>query len=289
MSDTIFGTATPVVPDGSDGTPGITTATRVRADLDGTLDAVRWRCTDTRPDDDVVYFLNRYDPAHDGTEGAVIDSATVDPLALTPGAYNVFPLTGGSFPVAAGEEFLVRMFTTKNYCATGAFFTADVVSGGLTGPADEDPARRNGRFAINASPQWPTNGFNANGYHVDVVFTAAAPPVDVTLAAVATAATLTTAVDATDAVDLAATAQPATLTTAVASEADVGLAATAQPALLATTATAASQTSMAATAAPASLTSVLSTGATTIVPRPSTGTIIRPSTGTIHVPRRTYP
>jgi hypothetical protein len=289
VSDTIFGTSTPTVPDGSDGTPGITTATRIRANVDGTLDAVRWRCTDTRPDDDVVYFLNRYDPAHDGTEGVLIDSATVDRLALTPGAYNVFPLTGGSVAVAAGDEFLVRMFTTKNYCATGAFFAANVVSGGLTGPADEDPARRNGRFAINASPQWPTSGFNANGYHVDAVFTVAAPPVDVTLAAVATAATLTTSVAATDAAALAATAQPATLTNSSASGADVALAATAQPALLAITPSAASDTTMGATAAPASLTSVLSTGANTVVPRPNTGTITRPDTGTIRRPTRVYP
>lgn len=176
MAQTLFGSATPANTDQNNGPPGITTATRIRAAVAGTC-RVRYRFPDTPLSGAAQWLAVMYDYATD-SPGAGLGSGVF--LSQTAGTWN---LADATFHVEAGDEFVVEVWNADGrYVNTLDFFLLDVVSGDLTGPAEEDPARYNGRFDVGGSIAFPESGFRANGYFVDVEFTPDTPdPGQVTL------------------------------------------------------------------------------------------------------------
>jgi hypothetical protein len=166
VSENLFGNTAPA---GNFTDTGLTLGTRIRFAVAGTITGVRWRFPDILPSGTVQWFVVRYNPADDATPGSSLGSGTFS--APVAGTYVTESFTPVS--VAAGDEVVAEVFTPDRYVASAHFFDSNVVSGNLTGPADDAvTTRHNGRFAAGASPTWPTNGFNATGYHVDVVFAA---------------------------------------------------------------------------------------------------------------------
>jgi hypothetical protein len=170
VTENLFGNTAPTTTNASDGAPGLTLGTRIRFAVAGQISGLRWRFPDTLPSGTVQWFVTRYNPADDGTPAGSLGSGTFS--TPTAGAYNTVSFAAVS--VAAGDEIVAEVWTPDRYVASAHFFDSAVVSGNLTGPADDAVTpRHNGRFATNAAPIWPTGGFNATGYHVDVVFAAA--------------------------------------------------------------------------------------------------------------------
>lgn len=169
MTDNIFGTSVPTVTNASDGAPGINLGTRIQFGSTGTITGVRWRFPDTLPSGTVSWTVGKYDNSNDAASFGTLGSGTF--ASPTAGAYNT---ATASIAVTAGDQIVVWVLTPDRYVASAHYFDSAVVSGSLTAPADDAVTpRRNGRFTSNAASTWPTGGFNASGYHVDVEFTPA--------------------------------------------------------------------------------------------------------------------
>jgi hypothetical protein len=166
---TIFGTDLPVQPDNNNGAPGITVGTRIRANVAGNITEVRWYSSATPPAN-AQWILVRYVPGTDGPGTGIGSGNFTNPI--TGGAWNTVAV--GPFALAAGDEFVVEEWNSEGrYASTQTYFAADVNRGDITGPADDNAfPRHNGRFNVGGAIAFPTSGFNASGYFIDVTFVA---------------------------------------------------------------------------------------------------------------------
>jgi hypothetical protein len=166
---TIFGTDTPVQTDNNNGAPGITVGTRIRANVAGNITEVRWYSSATPPAN-AQWILVRYVPGSDGPGAAIGSGNFTNPI--TGGAWNTVAV--GPFALSAGDEFVVEEWNSEGrYASTQTYFNADVNRGDITGPANDNAfPRHNGRFNVGGAIAFPTDGFNASGYFIDVTFVA---------------------------------------------------------------------------------------------------------------------
>jgi hypothetical protein len=73
--------------------------------------------------------------------------------------------------VTAGTQIVAEVFTIDRYTAVSHYFDSAHTVGPLTGPADDAVTpRHNGRFHNAGTPGYPTDGFNATSYFVDILF-----------------------------------------------------------------------------------------------------------------------
>jgi hypothetical protein len=84
-----------------------------------------------------------------------------------------------AIPVTAGTTYVVSYHSPSGYYSqTPFFFNTSRVNSPLTALAETDPNGPNGVFSYGASPIFPTDGYQATNYWVDVVFdTTIAPDV----------------------------------------------------------------------------------------------------------------
>lgn len=160
----LFGSQTPA---GNFTDVGLTLGTRIRMTVAGNITGLRWYTPNVLPASPVQWFVVHYDPANDGTPFGTYANGTFSGLvANTWKSVGFNPVT-----VSAGTEVVAEVWTSDNYVATGHFFDSAVTNGPLVGPADDAVTpRRNGRFIGGAAPAFPTSGFNATGYFVDILF-----------------------------------------------------------------------------------------------------------------------
>jgi|SRR6185312_1782108 len=119
------------------------------------------------------------DPAGSG-QGTLLGSGTLTAASVTPGAWNVIPLSS-PVPVTGGMPYRANRHSTNGrYVATsGAFASAGITNGNLTAPQNGTNSGGlgslwNGTFRTGAAPAYPSDAFGGGNYFVDVVFEAAA-------------------------------------------------------------------------------------------------------------------
>jgi hypothetical protein len=74
-------------------------------------------------------------------------------------------------PIAAGTIYIVSYHTNGFYSADPCYFTSDHSNGPLLAPAGEG----NGVYAYGTTSKFPSVGFGATNYWVDLIFTLQAP------------------------------------------------------------------------------------------------------------------
>lgn len=175
MSQSLFTSQTPALPDVSEGSPvtvGITLTFSVAgtvsgarfyapATISGTFEAAFWRVTT----DDT------------GTgAGTLLANATFG--SITPGAWNTVAFSS-AVAVDTTHAYVIGLRTSLGrYTATGGLFSSAIVNSPITGPQDGAafPAGgftklNNGRFTSGLT-NYPTSTFGSNGYFIDVLFDA---------------------------------------------------------------------------------------------------------------------
>jgi hypothetical protein len=162
MSQTIFGSETPAVPDANDGDP-LALATYFSPGVDGVATHARWRFPNTLPSAPVPFGLYRL------SDGVKIGSGTFS--APVAGAWNQQAYVEGPVALTAGDSYAVAIWTPGAYVATGGYFNTGKVSGDLTCQVAA------GRFVGSPGLVLPEGQFNGGCYFVDLVFeTGEAPP-----------------------------------------------------------------------------------------------------------------
>lgn len=179
MTESLFTTETPALPDNSDGTPGITTAVNLKFAVPGTVN-VRWYCTTNAGGTwtGLVWRKTNSDPDTGG--GALVDSAAFSGTP-TGGAWNRIVLGAA---VNDTDYYTVGVHNDQGrYVATTHFAAYDSGGGGLTSASGNVHAVENGTafpsggtmfqglFQIDASPAYPGQSGNGSNYFIDVEFT----------------------------------------------------------------------------------------------------------------------
>jgi hypothetical protein len=158
-------TQTPDTPDANDSL-AYTLGTLVVSDTDGLAIGCRWYFPATLPSGPVAAVLYSYDSETGGTELA---SGTF--ASPTAGGWNTAPFDTPA-DITAGPRYVWAIHTPDRYVAASGLFASDVVTGHLTGPADDTVTPvRNGRLDLTGSatgPAFPHLG-TGGGYLVDPV------------------------------------------------------------------------------------------------------------------------
>lgn len=179
MADSLFTVETPSNPDVDDGVEQ-TLGTVWSSDVEGSITHGRWYFPATLPAGGVDWVL--YDMA--GTELARETFA-----APVTGAWNTVALSTPYTYSTPDEHLIAAVLTQDRYVATNSFFNvADLESGHLTAPATGNVSGGNGRFSNGDTA--PSNTFSGGCYFADLVFTTEAPAQGVTVAFVASTATV---------------------------------------------------------------------------------------------------
>lgn len=179
MTESLFTTETPALPDNSDGTPGITTAVNLKFAVPGTVN-VRWYCTTNAGGTwtGLVWRKDSGDPNSSG--GTLVDSDTF-PGTPVGGAWNRIVLGA---PVNDTDFYTVGVHNTQGrYVATTSFPAYGSGQGGVTSAGGNVHAVENltgfpgggqmyqGLFGIASTPAYPDSGGTATNYFIDVEFT----------------------------------------------------------------------------------------------------------------------
>lgn len=167
MGQTLLTTQLPSLTNQNDGTD-YTLATLFSADVDGTVNGVRWYSA-LQGEAGRIGLLWRYDTETSGTLLAQVNFVTT-----VDGGWNY---TAFASPVAvvAGQKYLTAIYIPRWYTALAGGLASPIVNGDLTAPADNAGLpQRNGRFnnAGSGAPAYPSSGFGGNLYMVDTDFTA---------------------------------------------------------------------------------------------------------------------
>lgn len=197
MTESLFTSQTPAV-QGTDGSPGITTATTVKFAVDGTVSAIRFYATSTPSGTYTVaiWEVTGTDAGAGGT-GTLLQSQTIAAGSITGNAFNSVSITPVS--VVSTKLYRVGVHNPSLYVATNSFFTSALTNGNITGVQDNtDPLSngwtiRQGTFIIDAALQYPRQVGSSASYFADVVFAAAGGSVDGTATQTDTFAGTTTA------------------------------------------------------------------------------------------------
>lgn len=278
---TLFNGANPTNSNAQDGN-AYTLGTVINITAPGVeITDVGWRFPDVLPTGTVEFYLLFYNNVTDDNAGVIEVGAFTAPVA---GQWVWQALTTPKL-ITSPTSVIVEVFTQNRLVSTPGFFASAVVSGPLTGPAD-DPVtpRRNGRYHQGSPAAFARNGVGA-AYLVDIRVRTVTASLDLAVPA----ATLTTAASSAATGDLAAAAASATFSAAASSASTGDLAATAPAATFAAAATVTGTAALDVTAPAAVFAAAGGPPPGTVVPRPRTGTIARPNTGIIARPERTYP
>lgn len=177
----LFTVQTPALPDQSDGTPGISTATTMQFAVSGSVTGIRFYAT-TTVGGTYTAELWLCTGADDVTPtGTLLQTTSVGAGSITAGTWNDIPFAG-SQAVATNQLYRCVIHNNQGrYVATsGFFFAAGLTNGDITAyqsGTDPNPpglgGMRNGNFVINAAAgNYPTQSSNSTCYFVDVLFTA---------------------------------------------------------------------------------------------------------------------
>lgn len=168
---------TPALPDNSDGTPGITTATSVAFDVGGLVNGIRFYSTTTVSGTYIgaLWEITREDDGA-GT-GTLLASKTMGGSPAG-GGWNTItfdtPVT-----VTVGKTYRAGLFNDAGrYVATSGFFASPLTNGDIIAPEHNSAllggALWQGTFTINAALSYPTSSAGSASYFVDVDFSAVA-------------------------------------------------------------------------------------------------------------------
>lgn len=167
----LFTTQLPSNPDAWE-TSGVMIGTLLTFSVSGQVTGSRWRFPLVLPAQPVVAKFYSYTSESSGVELA---SATYS--SPTAGAWNTVNF-GAAVNVTAGTKYLTAVWSNRDYVRSNSFFSAPLVNGTITGPADSGSGH-NGKFEFTNTVKYP--GFSESGacYFVDVLFTPSgtdAPP-----------------------------------------------------------------------------------------------------------------
>ena len=184
MSDTLFTSQTPAA-QGSDGAPGITTATAFKLANPRTCEGIQFYATATPSGTYTValWRVTNTDAGAGGT-GTLIASKAVSSVGITGNAYNIVNFAPGD--VVGGESldldtthlYRAGVHNGSLYVATNSFFTSALTNGDITGVQDNtDPLSngwtiRQGTFIIDAALQYPRQVGSSASYFVGPVLAA---------------------------------------------------------------------------------------------------------------------
>lgn len=185
MSDTLFTSQTPAA-QGSDGAPGITTATTFKLANPRTCEGIQFYATATPSGTYTValWRVTNTDAGAGGT-GTLIASKAVSSAGITGNAYNIVNFAPGD--VVGGESldldtthlYRAGVHNGSLYVATNSFFTSALTNGDITGVQDNtDPLSngwtiRQGTFIIDAALQYPRQVGSSASYFVGPVLAVA--------------------------------------------------------------------------------------------------------------------
>lgn len=169
----LFTSQTPALPDNSDGSPGITTATTVVFAEDGVVSGVRFYATTTVGGTYTGALWEVTD--NDAGTGTLLASKTAG-VTPTGGTWNTITFDT-PVSVTAGTPYRTGLFSgAGRYVATVGFFSSGLTNGDITAPAHNGAAGPytvfQGTFVINAALTYPTSTSGSASYFVDVEYTA---------------------------------------------------------------------------------------------------------------------
>lgn len=169
----LFTSQTPALPDNSDGTPGITTATTIVFAEDGTVSGVRFYATSTVGGTYTGALWEVTD--NDAGTGTLLASKTAG-VTPTGGTWNTITFDT-PVSVTAGTPYRTGLFSgAGRYVATSGFFSSGLTNGDISAPAHNGAAGPytvfQGTFIINAALTYPTSTAGSASYFVDVEYTA---------------------------------------------------------------------------------------------------------------------
>ena len=182
MSQSLFTSQTPALPDQSDGgLPGITTSTTMTFAKPGQVKAIRFFATLNRPFA-ATYTAELWELTNN-TTGTRLANAAVAGSAITVGTWNVITFSS-PVNVVTTKAYRAALNVADpgggRYVATSSFFTSSaLVNGDITGIKDGaspfGSVLNNGCFALNSAPNTlPSGSFSAGCYFIDVLFDATA-------------------------------------------------------------------------------------------------------------------
>lgn len=177
----LFTVQTPALPNQSDGTPGISTATTMQFAVAGSVTGIRFYATSTVGGTYTaeLWLCTGADDVTPG--GTLLKTASVGSGSITPGTWNDIPFASSQAISTTQLYRCVIHNTDGRYVATsGFFFAAGLTNGDITAyqsGTDPNPpglgGMRNGSFTINAAAgNYPSSSSNSTCYFVDVLFTA---------------------------------------------------------------------------------------------------------------------
>jgi hypothetical protein len=155
MSETIFGTANPLVPYAEDGI-GLTVGTKFTPSADGKVTAVRLFTSSPAPLDPIDWKLLSAD-------GSTVLASGTWPVGQ-PGGTWIEATLSTPVPVVANTVYVVAAGVLKRYVASVDYFDVPTGSTHLTAPQGA------GRFANTSGFAFPTTLYANSGYFVDVAY-----------------------------------------------------------------------------------------------------------------------
>lgn len=172
MSQSLFSSQTPSLPDVFEGSP-VTVGNTLTFDTPGTVSGARLYVPATVGSGTYTATFWQVTVDDSGGVGAGTLLASGQFLTLNPGPWvsvNFSPVS-----VDTSHAYVIAVRSTEGrYAATGGLFTSAIVNGHITGIRDGSAAAgfaklNNGRFTGGVA-SYPENTFGSNGYFIDVLY-----------------------------------------------------------------------------------------------------------------------
>jgi hypothetical protein len=183
MSQSLFTSQLPVTANGSDGAPGIVTATTLIFAVPGTISGVRFFASNAALSGTWTVLVWEVTVSDGGGAGAgtLLSSQSFSAAGITGNNWNVVALSS-PVSVVTNKLYRIGLWTPQWYVATNSFFGTDLINGDIKAPHNgDDPiglgSNNQGSFAISATPIYPQQAFSASCYFIDVTFDAGGAPV----------------------------------------------------------------------------------------------------------------